>query len=78
MTITELLADPVALERGRKAVEDTLIDFRDSRLSIIGPGNGLVIHEADGQESHIIRLSVLDAFVIALRAASPPPGEVKP
>jgi len=75
MTIDELLTDPVALERGRKAVEDMLIDFRDSRLSIIGHNNGLVIHEADGKESHIIRLSMLDALCIALRAASQPTGE---
>ena len=67
MTVEELLADPIALERGRKAVEDVLIEYRDARISQIR-GNGCVVCEADGRPSHIIRLGVDDALRIALTA----------
>ena len=66
MNLKELLDNPEMLEIGRKAVEDTLIRFRDSRISVLGRGNGLVICEPDGTASHIIRLGVEDALRIAL------------
>lgn len=53
---------------GRKAIEDTLIDFRDSRLSLLGRNNGLVIKEKDGTDSHIIRLGPENALSIGLEA----------
>jgi len=80
MTIDELLADPEALERGRKAVEDTLISFRDSRISTIGRGNGAVVCEPDGTPSHIIRMGIDDVLHIALTAivARPAPAKETP
>lgn len=58
------------IEVGRKAVEDTLVGFRDSRISILGRGNGLVIREASGELSGVIRLGTPEAIQIALRAIS--------
>lgn len=43
------------LEIGRKAIEDALVEWRDSRMSMFTRGNGLVIREKDGSDSSIIR-----------------------
>lgn len=69
-TIDQVLTDERLLEIGRKAVEDQLVSLRDSRLSVLFGGNGLVIRERDGGESAIIRMSVKQALVTALRAIS--------
>ncbi len=55
------------LEVGRKAVEDVLIEWRDSRLSVLR-NNGLVVKEADGKDSSIIRMGTEDAVRIAAKA----------
>lgn len=73
-------------EIARKAVEDVLVDMRDSRLSMLGRGNGLVIAEKDGTGSSIIRLGAEDAVrigikaIVEARAALQPSGvgEVEP
>lgn len=54
-------------EIARKAVEDTLIEFRDARIAVIR-NNGLVIKERDGQTSPIIRLGIEQAIQIGLKA----------
>lgn len=56
------------LEIGRKAVEDVLIDWRDSRLSLLNRGNGLVVCERDGGHSDIIRMGAETAIKIGLEA----------
>jgi len=56
------------LEIGRKAVEDVLVDFRNSRIGLVGRGNGLVVAETNGKPSHIIRLTTESAIQIALEA----------
>lgn len=56
------------LEVGRKAIEDTLIDWRDNRLSEFPRGNGLVIREKDGSDSSIIRFGPETALMIGLIA----------
>lgn len=68
----------MALESARKAVEDVLVDFRDSRISVMG-GNGFVIREKDGTDSHIMRLRTADGLAIGIKAylealASPSPN----
>lgn len=60
--------DPELLEIGRKAIEDTLVELRDSRIAILGRNNGLVIREADGRDSSMIRLGPEMALRIALEA----------
>ena len=67
VTLTEIADDPVLLEVGRKAIEDVLVDLRDSRIFRLR-GNGLVIYEKDGRDSSIIRLGPEDALRIGLRA----------
>jgi len=62
-----LLADEL-LEVGRKAIEDTLIEFRDGRLSEPFRGNGLVIREKDGKDSSIIRFGLETALRIGIKA----------
>ena len=62
--------DAQLLEVGRRAVEDSLIEWRDSRLSTFGRRNGLVICEKDGSPSSIIRFGVETALGIALLAIS--------
>lgn len=71
MSSEELLAladDDDLLEVGRKAVEQELVEWRDSRMSLLGRGNGLVIREKDGKESSIIRFGPETALRIALKA----------
>lgn len=59
---------PEELEVGRKAVEDALIDLRDRRISQPFRGNGLVVREADGKASTLIRMGLEEALPIALEA----------
>lgn len=75
MTIEELLTNPKALERGRRAVENVLIDCRDSRISIVGAANGCVVRERDGSDSHVIRLGIIEVLTIALHAVVEREGE---
>ena len=67
MTLEQALLSDDVLEVGRKAVEDTLIDFRDSRISVFC-GNGFVVKEKDGSPSDIIRLPIAAGINIALKA----------
>lgn len=70
MTKAELLAlagNDELLEIGRKAIEDLLVEMRDSRMFTIR-GNGLVIREIDGSASNIIRLGPEQALRIGLQA----------
>jgi hypothetical protein len=55
------------LEIGRKAIEDLLVEFRDSRMSMMC-GNGFVIREKDGRESSVIRLRTDMGLQVALKA----------
>lgn len=69
---------PADFEVARKAVEDMLIDWRDSRLSEPLRGNGLVIHERDGTASTVIRFGMETAMrvgmkaIVEARSAAPP------
>ncbi len=56
------------LEVGRKAIEDTLIKWRDARLSQMLRGNGFVVKEKDGSASSIIRFGPEDGLRIAIMA----------
>lgn len=68
-TLVEVAESEELLEVGRKAIEDVLRAWRDGRISMgIGRGNGLVIREADGQESSVIRFGPEDALRIGLKA----------
>lgn len=66
--LKQLADDDPMIEIGRKAIETTLIEFRDMRLSTMGRGNGLVVREKDGKDSHIIRFGPEMGLGIALRA----------
>jgi hypothetical protein len=52
----------------RRAIEAELIEFRDSRLSMLNRNNGFVIKETDGTPSEIIRFGPEIGVRIALRA----------
>ncbi len=56
------------LEIGRKAIEKTLIEWRDNRLSEFMRNNGLVCREKDGTASSIIRFGPETALSIGLKA----------
>lgn len=62
------LLSPELLEVGRLAIEDALIEFRDSRISALGRANGLVVREMDGSPSSIIRFGPEDGLMIGLEA----------
>lgn len=66
--IQALAENKELLEVARKAVEDTLIEFRDSRIALLNRANGLVVHEKDGTDSPLIRLGTEDALRIGLSA----------
>ena len=48
-----------------QAIEDALVDLRDNRTSVLNAANGLVIREADGGDSAVVRMTVRDAAWIA-------------
>ena len=56
------------LEIARKAIEDTLVEWRDAGMSVLMRNNGLVIKSRFGRESSIIRMGPEDAMRIGLRA----------
>ena len=73
MTVTAdmlraIAADDECLEIGRQAIENMLVEWRDNRLSELLRGNGLVIREADGKESSIIRFGPETALRVGLNA----------
>ena len=68
VVLRQISDDASLLEIGRKAIEDTLIEWRDARLSLSQRNNGLVIREPDGTDSSIIRLGSEDALRIGMRA----------
>lgn len=68
INLKEVAENDHLLEVGRRAVEEALIEFRDSRLSEPFRGNGLVIKEKDGTESSIIRFGSESALRIGLKA----------
>lgn len=55
-------------EIARKAIEDVLIDLRDSRISVLFRNNGLVVNESDGRASPIIRMGPETAVRIGIAA----------
>ena len=65
--LNKIAHDDRLLEIGRQAIEEVLVDLRDSRISVLR-NNGLVVKEQDGKESHIIRLGPEDALKIGLKA----------
>jgi hypothetical protein len=65
--LTALAGNPVLMEVGRRAVEDELTEWRDSRRFTLR-NNGLVIKEKDGNESSVIRFGPEAALRIALEA----------
>lgn len=68
ISINDIINSPELREVGRMAVEDELVEWRDERRSMLNRGNGLVIREADGSESSIIRFGMEMALKIALQA----------
>lgn len=67
-TLAEIADDDALLEIGRRAIEDALIEMRDSRMSTPGRNNGLVCKEKDGSDSHTIRFGPEVALRIGLGA----------
>lgn len=67
-SLDQIAKDDDLLEIGRRAVEQTLIEWRDSRLSELTRGNGLVIREMDGSDSYIIRFGPETCLKIGLKA----------
>lgn len=57
-----------ALTAAHLAVENMLIDLRDSRIGVLGRANGFVVNEADGTLSNIMRLGTRDGLRIAITA----------
>lgn len=56
------------LEIARSAIEDTLIEYRDARISQPMRGNGLVCREYDRTPSSLIRFGPETAVRIGLKA----------
>ena len=66
-TVRTLAARDDLLEIGRKAIEDELIEWRDSRRSELR-NNGFAVREKDGSASEIIRFGPEWGLWIALNA----------
>ena len=55
------------LEVGRLAVENMLVELRDSRISVMR-NNGLCIKEKDSTPSAIVRMPIETAITVAMEA----------
>lgn len=60
--------DSDALTAAHLAVEDVLIELRDARISVLGPANGLIVKERDGQHSPIMRMGTRHALGVGIAA----------
>jgi hypothetical protein len=64
--------DPELMQAAHLAIEDHLIELRDSCMMIgnsVGlPANGFVVRERDGSPSEIIRLGTRPGIEMALKA----------
>jgi hypothetical protein len=60
--------DEAALTAAHLAVEDVLIDMRDSRMGVLGRANGFIVNEKDGTPSSIMRLGTRDGLRIGIEA----------
>lgn len=56
-----------ALTAAHLAVEDMLVELRDSRIGVLGKGNGFVICEKDGTPSSIMRMGTRHGLEIAIK-----------
>ena len=68
LSIYRVIESDELLEVGRRAIEKTLIEWRDSRLSTMDRNNGLVVREKSGEYSNIIRFGPEMALRIGLKA----------
>jgi len=68
LTIEEIIENDEFLEVGRKAIENRLIELRDSRICLFTRNNGLVIREYDGSNSNVIRMGSEGALRVGLKA----------
>lgn len=66
--LRKVAESPELLEIGRAAIEAVLIDYRESRISTLNRGNGLVVREKNGEKSSLIRLGPEDGLRIGLTA----------
>lgn len=64
----DLIPPDDVIEAAKLAIEDVLIEWRDSRLSILRWANGLVIREADGTPSSVVRMTTHEAVRLAAPA----------
>jgi hypothetical protein len=62
-----IIDSPELQEIARLAVENMLVELRESRISVMR-NNGLTIKEYDGRPSDIIRMGFEQALVVGLRA----------
>lgn len=68
VVLRRLAADERLMEVGRKAIEDTLVEWRDAGLSQLQRNNGLCIRYKDGTSSPIVRFGPEVGVAIALKA----------
>lgn len=68
--LAEVADDDALMEVGRLAIENALVEFRNSRISAYTRNNGLVCREADGKASDVIRFGPEVAVRIAMKAIS--------
>ena len=66
--LRKIAGDDDLLEVGRKAIEDTLIEWRDGGMAELFRANGLVVKHKDGSDSAIIRFGPETGVRLALRA----------
>ncbi len=60
--------DEDALTAAHIAVENALVEMRDARVSVIGPRNGFVIRERNGDPSSVLRLGTRDGLRLGIAA----------
>lgn len=63
-----VVIDEHALTMAHAAIEDVLCELRDSRISVMGPANGFIVRERNGELSPIMRLGTRDGLRIAIEA----------
>jgi len=66
--LNSISTNPELLEVARLAIEDVLVEMRDSHISLPLRGNGLVIRNYNSSSSSIIRMGPETAMRIGLQA----------
>lgn len=60
--VAEFLCRPQVLQQMHLAIEDLLVEFRDSGIFVIHPANGFTVKSVEGEPTSTMRIGTRDGL----------------